>query len=130
MSSVVIGSVCAKSTGHDSTFWSQVMQMVNCNPQSPFQCLMTAIFHDCIDGFIHVYMDDIFICWVHTCTRAYFNPNIFLSLFCFEFSSRRPTHSFYDSQNFSAIFLCVKQCILSVVFMSHISGVYYIIPRE
>ena len=43
------------------TFVSQVMQMGNCNSPSTFQHLMTAIFHDCISRFAHVYMDDIFI---------------------------------------------------------------------
>jgi Reverse transcriptase (RNA-dependent DNA polymerase) len=43
------------------TFRSQVMQMCDCNVLSMFQCLMTAIFHDCIGRFVHVYMDDIFI---------------------------------------------------------------------
>jgi Reverse transcriptase (RNA-dependent DNA polymerase)/RNase H-like domain found in reverse transcriptase len=44
-----------------STFRSQVMQMGDCNAPSTFQHLMTAIFHDCIGLFVHVYMDDIFI---------------------------------------------------------------------
>jgi Reverse transcriptase (RNA-dependent DNA polymerase) len=44
-----------------STFKSQVMQMGDCNAPSTFQRLMTAIFHDCISCFIHVYMEDIFI---------------------------------------------------------------------
>jgi Reverse transcriptase (RNA-dependent DNA polymerase) len=37
------------------------MQMGDCNAPSTFQRLMTAIFHDCIGRFVHVYMDDIFI---------------------------------------------------------------------
>ena len=43
------------------TFRSQVMQMGDCNAPSTFQRLMTAIFHDCISQFIHVYLDNIFI---------------------------------------------------------------------
>ena len=43
------------------TFRSQVMQMGDCNAPSTFQRLMTAIFHDCISQFMHVYLDDIFI---------------------------------------------------------------------
>jgi Reverse transcriptase (RNA-dependent DNA polymerase)/RNase H-like domain found in reverse transcriptase len=43
------------------TFRSQVMQMGDCNAPSTFQCLMMAIFCDCIGRFVHVYMDDIFI---------------------------------------------------------------------
>jgi hypothetical protein len=53
---------------------------------------------------------------VHTCTRADSNLNIFLSPFCFEFCPRRLTQSFYDSLKFSTIFLCVKQCTLSVLY--------------
>jgi Reverse transcriptase (RNA-dependent DNA polymerase) len=41
------------------TFRGQVMG--DCNAPSMFQCLMTAIFRNCIGWFIHVYMDDIFI---------------------------------------------------------------------
>ena len=43
------------------TFRSQVMQMGDCNMPSTFQQLMTAIFHNCISHFIHVYLDNIFI---------------------------------------------------------------------
>ena len=43
------------------TFKSQVPQMGDCNAPSTFQHLMTTIFHDCINCFVHVYMDDIFI---------------------------------------------------------------------
>ena len=43
------------------TFRSQVMQMGDCNTPSTFQWLMTTIFHDWISGFVHVYLDDIFI---------------------------------------------------------------------
>jgi Reverse transcriptase (RNA-dependent DNA polymerase) len=43
------------------TFRSQVMQMRDCNAPSTFQCLMTAIFCNCISHFVHVYMDNIFI---------------------------------------------------------------------
>ena len=43
------------------TLRSQVMQMGDCNAPSAFQQLMTAIFHNCISRFIHVYLDDIFI---------------------------------------------------------------------
>ena len=43
------------------TFRSQVMQMGDCNTPSTFQQLMTAIFHDCISHFVHVYLNDIFI---------------------------------------------------------------------
>jgi Reverse transcriptase (RNA-dependent DNA polymerase) len=43
------------------TFWSQVMQMGDCNAPSTFQHLLTVIFCNCIGLFVHVYMDDIFI---------------------------------------------------------------------
>jgi Reverse transcriptase (RNA-dependent DNA polymerase) len=38
------------------TFRSQVMQMGDCNAPSTFQCLMTAIFHDCIGCFVHIFI--------------------------------------------------------------------------
>src|SRR6266481_7746840 len=43
------------------TFVSCVMQQGDCNTPSTFQRLMTAVFHEYIAQFIHVYLDDIFI---------------------------------------------------------------------
>ena len=37
------------------------MQQGDCNAPSTFQRLMTAVFHDYIARFIHVYLDNIFI---------------------------------------------------------------------
>ena len=44
-----------------STFVSLVMQQGDCNALSTFQRLMTAVFCDYITGFVHVYLDNIFI---------------------------------------------------------------------
>ncbi len=44
-----------------STFVSRVMQQGDCNAPSTFQRLMTAVFHEYIVQFVHVYLDDIFI---------------------------------------------------------------------
>src|SRR6266481_452895 len=43
------------------TFISRVMQQGDCNTPSTFQRLMTAVFHEYIVRFVHVYLDDIFI---------------------------------------------------------------------
>ena len=44
-----------------STFVSRVMQQGDCNAPSTFQRPMTAVFHNYITWFVHVYLDDIFI---------------------------------------------------------------------
>ena len=44
-----------------STFQSWVMWMGDCNAPSTFQQLMTAIFWEFLERFIHVYLDNIFI---------------------------------------------------------------------
>jgi hypothetical protein len=43
------------------TYYSLVMQQGDCNAPATFQRLMTHIFRDHIDRFVHVYLDDIFI---------------------------------------------------------------------
>jgi len=43
------------------TFVSQVMQHGDCNAPSTFQRLMTAVFHEYIAIFVHIYLDDIFM---------------------------------------------------------------------
>src|SRR6266481_2119004 len=43
------------------TFVSRVMQQGDCNAPSTFQRLMTAVFHEYIARFVHIYLDDIFI---------------------------------------------------------------------
>ncbi|OJT05306.1 Transposon Ty3-I Gag-Pol polyprotein, partial [Trametes pubescens] len=43
------------------TFVSEVMQQGDCNAPSTFQRLMTTIFRDYINRFVHVYLDDIFV---------------------------------------------------------------------
>ena len=40
---------------------SNVMQQGNCNAPATFQRLMTAIFHDTIGKFAHIYMDNLFV---------------------------------------------------------------------
>jgi hypothetical protein len=43
------------------TFVSHVMMMGDCNAPSTFQRLVTAIFHDIIGHYVHVYLDNTFV---------------------------------------------------------------------
>jgi len=43
------------------TYVSNLVQQGDCNAPATFQQLMTAVFHDVIGWFIHVYLDNIFI---------------------------------------------------------------------
>jgi hypothetical protein len=44
------------------TYVSKIMQQGDCNAPATFQQMMTAIFKDAIGDFLHIYLDDNFIC--------------------------------------------------------------------
>jgi hypothetical protein len=44
------------------TYISKIMQQGDCNAPATFQQMMTAIFKDAIGDFLHIYLDDNFIC--------------------------------------------------------------------
>ena len=82
------------------TFKSQVMQMGDFNAPPTFQQLMTAIFHDCISRFIHVYLDNIFI---YSCSIEEHKKHLVIV-----FQQLRDHHLFLSK---SKVNLYVRYCI-------------------